>query len=201
MKFSVIMPSMLSDYPNAAVNRDQKLTRAINSVLEQSFKDFELIVISDGCDLTTWLVKKIYRGNKTIRLLRTERDGLWSNAARNKGLEVARGQYIIYLDNDDYYGPDHLSIFDRNIKGHDWVYSSDWVRRKDEWIERPVDTSQYGKCGTSNICHLNKLQMRWTKTGYGHDYHFIQQLRKRENNLHIETAQYYVCHIGGVYCI
>ena len=202
MKFSVILPSLLADFPGAATNRNAKLVRAIESVREQTFEDFELIVIADGCGVTEYIVKnKFLQLDSRVNLLSVKRKGLWSNAPRNAGLEAAKGEYITYLDNDDKWGPDHLQIISSHLNGEDWVYSNDHVWNGEEWIERTTDVSQYGRCGTSNICHAAKLGLRWKEAGYGHDYLFIQQLRKFENFKQITPAQYYVCHINGGYCI
>ena len=198
-KFSVILPSLLADFPGAATKKEQKLVRAINSVLNQSFQDFELIVIADGCDATSFIVNKMFNDDR-VKGLRVERTGLWSNKARNAGIIAAKGNYIIYLDNDDQYGPDHLKIMNSALADSpDWIYSNDLMFHGGKWIERVTDITQYGRCGTSNICHASRLGLTWDKDGYGHDYHFIQQLRKFENNRHAETGQYYVCHIHGAY--
>lgn len=199
MKFSIILPSLLADYPGTATKKEQKLIRAIDSVLNQSFTDIELIVVADGCSATSFIVSRMLKDDSRLSLLSVSRNGLWSNKARNAGIAAAKGDYIIYLDNDDYYGPDHLKIINDNLNGEDWVYSNDWMRHNDTWIERETDVTQYGRCGTSNLCHASRLGLTWEKTGYGHDYHFIQQLRAFENNKHIATGQYYVCHIGGAY--
>lgn len=197
MKFSIIMPSLLADYPGSATGKHEKLIRSVSSVLNQSFKDWELIVVADGCDLTKWIVKKFT--DKRIRMFDVERSGLFSNDARNKGIEEAKGDFIIYLDNDDYWRPDHLKISAENLKKYDWVYSNDWTHYGTDWEERICDIEQYSRCGTSNICHKRKLGLKWNETGYGHDYHFIQQLLEFEKYAQIPTAQYYVCHMLNNY--
>jgi glycosyltransferase involved in cell wall biosynthesis len=207
MKFSVIMPSLLADYPGAAVNRHKTLIRAIESVLAQSFQDFELIVVADGCELTRHIMKTNYDDNPKIKYGIVPRAALFSNGARNTAIDIAEGEYIIYIDNDDKWGPDHLKIFNDQLSGEDWVYADDWtvdqllLRDSGEvkWIRRDTDMTQYGKCGTSNICHARRLDLRWKEAGYGHDYHFIQQLLKFPNHKHIEAGQYYVCHFHGGY--
>lgn len=202
MRFSVIMPSLLADFPGAATNRPSKLLRAIQSVLNQEFDDYELIVIADGCALTEYLVKKNFT-DKRIKLLKVDRKGLFGNGPRNAGIDAATGQYILYLDNDDAWGTEHLKIINENIKDEDWVYFADKVWNGKEWICRPIDVTQYGKCGTSNICHASRLNLRWkeSEAGYGHDYMFIQQLRQFPNNRNIGPAEYCVCHIGNTYCL
>lgn len=197
-KFSIILPSLLSDYPGAATQRVDKLIRAVNSVLNQTFQDFELLIISDGCDLTDYIVKRQFT-DKRIKLLRVEHNGLFDNTPRNTGIEAAKGKYIIYIDGDDFWGVDHLKIFNDNLKGEDWIWSNDWSHYGEDWTERICDPEQYAHCGTSNICHARRLGLTWGLAGYGHDYHFIQKLFEFENYRQIPTAQYYVCHIGNCY--
>lgn len=220
MKFSIILPSLLSDFPGSATGRDKKLIRAIQSVLDQSFTDFELTVVADGCKLTEYIVKKLFAMpgtaaldysspiDKRLKLLSVDRKQLFSNTPRNAGIEAAEGEYILYLDNDDKLGPDHLKKINAELSGEDWVYFDDWVWNGVEkagegigWMQRSTDCTQYGRCGTSNICHASRLNLRWIEAGYGHDYHFIQQLLKFENHKHISPAEYFVCHYSNGYCV
>jgi len=203
MKFSVILPSLLSDYPGAATGRDQKLIRAIRSVLDQTFQDFELIIVADGCKLTEYIVRNMARKEELPRkpevvLLSVDRKELWSNNARNAGIEAAAGEYILYIDSDDRWAIEHLEMISEQLHGEDWVCFNDYAITEDGFKERDCDVSQYGRCGTSNICHTRRLNLLWEKTGYGHDFHFIQQLRKFKNSKKIFTPGYYVCHIGNV---
>ena len=192
MKFSIIMPSLLADYPGSAVGKDKKLIRAIESVLKQTYQNFELIVVADGCALTEYLVNKHFT-DKRLQLTKVDRTELWSNKPRNAGIDLAKGKYIIYIDSDDKWGPDYLRIINEQLTDEDWAYFNDYRWNGTEFIEREIDVSLYGHCGTSNICHAARLKLRWEKPGYGHDYLFIQQLRKFEGKK-ITTPEYYVCH-------
>jgi len=192
MKFSVILPSLLSDYPGSATGKDKKLIRAIESVLRQTYQNFELIIIADGCDLTEFIVNHNFT-DKRINLLKVERKELWSNVPRNAGIDAAKGKYILYIDNDDKWGPNHLRIINKQLTDEDWVYFNDKRWNGKEFIEREIDIALYGHCGTSNICHAARLKLQWDKPGYGHDYLFIQQLRKFKGKK-ITTPEYYVCH-------
>lgn len=199
MKFSVIMPSRLIHYGNCAQFLDQKLARAIDSVLAQSFKDFELIVISDDCDETVMIVSK-YK-DKRIKLLRVKHYADFDNLPRNTGIDNAQGEIIIYLDIDDYWGKDHLKIINDHIRGFDWLWYNDIVydARNTQWIERVCNIKKSGQCGTSNICHARSLNLKWERPGYAHDYHLIQRLRVNTHGTKIMTPEYYVCHIPNVY--
>jgi len=196
MKFSVILPSLLQDYPGSTTCKDKKLFRAIESVLKQTNQNFELIVISDGCALTEYIVKHNFT-DKRIKLIKVEHKELWNNAPRNAGINIAKGKYIIYIDSDDKWGENHLRIINDQITNEDWLYFNDRAWIGDRWIEREVDPTQYGHCGTSTICHAARLGLRWERVGYGHDFHFIQQLIKFAGKK-ITTPEYYVCHIGGL---
>jgi glycosyltransferase involved in cell wall biosynthesis len=193
MKFTVIMASLLSDYPGSATGKEQKLIRAIKSVLSQTYSNLELIVVADGCALTEFVVKHNF-DDKRLKLIRVERKELWSNAPRNTGIENARGKYILYCDNDDKWGENHLrKIDDQMDNTENWLYYNDWRWNGKEFIERQIDVTLYGHCGTSNICHAARLGLKWEKPGYGHDFLFIKQLRKFEGKK-IETPEYFVCH-------
>lgn len=85
---SVIIPTF---------NREKVIGRAVNSVLSQSFKDFECIVVDDGSTDETNLVLNGFT-NK-IKVIRTENRGV--SAARNLGAKLAIGKYIAFLDSDD----------------------------------------------------------------------------------------------------
>jgi glycosyltransferase involved in cell wall biosynthesis len=193
MRFSIIMPSLLADYPGSATGKDKKLIRAVKSVLSQTYQNFELIIISDGCALTEFVINHNFT-DKRINLLRVDRKELWSNTPRNAGIAVAKGKYILYIDNDDKWGENHLRIIDSQMDNtENWLYFNDFRWNGTEFIERQIDVSLYGHCGTSNICHAARLKLKWEKAGYGHDYQFIQQLRKFEGKK-INTPEYFVCH-------
>ena len=49
----------MADYPRASTRRHLKLVRAVNSVIDQTFQDWELIICSDGCDTTDYMVKQL----------------------------------------------------------------------------------------------------------------------------------------------
>ena len=89
-------------------NRSEVLPFAIASVLEQTFSDFELLVIGDGCtDNSADVVNAIHDPRVTwINIVRTGHQA----GPNNEGLRRARGEYIAYLGHDDLWLPHHLSV-------------------------------------------------------------------------------------------
>lgn len=89
-----------------AFNRENYICTAINSLLAQEYTDFEVLVVDDGSsDRTAWLVEQY--DDPRVRLERNPRN-LGIPATRNRGLQLARGEYIALLDSDDYAYPRRL---------------------------------------------------------------------------------------------
>ena len=85
-------------------NYAKYIAAAINSVLKQSYRNIELIVIDDGSTDDTADVIAIYEGK--LRYYFQKNQGL--SAARNKGIELSNGRYIQFLDSDDILGADSI---------------------------------------------------------------------------------------------
>jgi glycosyltransferase involved in cell wall biosynthesis len=199
MKFSVIMPSRLDDYASAAKDREAKLIRAVNSVVAQTFPDWELNIVSDGCQKTVDLIQNNVTDER-VRLWKIEQGKLWSGRPRNTGIEQANGEWITYLDIDDIYGENHLKIVSEGLNGFDWIWFNDirYRNKLDYWYENYCDINQVGRHGTSNIAHKRSLEVFWDEKGkYSHDFYFVQKLLKFKNMAKITTPEYFVCHIPG----
>lgn len=94
--FSVVIPLF---------NKQAHVTACIESVLSQTFKDFEIILVDDGSqDASASLVERI--GDPRIRLHRQSNQGV--SAARNVGVDLARSETIFFLDADDTWDPSFL---------------------------------------------------------------------------------------------
>jgi glycosyltransferase involved in cell wall biosynthesis len=201
-KISIVMPSYLGDYQNAAKDRDKKIVRAIRSVYKNTFQDWELILVSDGCEKTASIYEQTHGiFDDRLRFFQIERGKLWGGSPRNYGIEQAKGEWITYLDIDDYIGSKHLEIINKGLKG-DWIWYDDlrFSPKTKSFYVNPCEL-KLSKCGTSNITH-KKGSARWSVTGYAHDYHFIQALEKESKKYYkAETPEYYVCHIPKLYDI
>jgi glycosyltransferase involved in cell wall biosynthesis len=96
----------------ATYNRSSLLIRAIESVLKQTYKDFEIIVIDDGSTDQTREVVAAYSG----RVAYFYQDNAGLSAVRNRGIQEAKGRWIAWLDDDDQWHPNKLSIQVDKIK-------------------------------------------------------------------------------------
>jgi glycosyltransferase involved in cell wall biosynthesis len=85
-------------------NRSSLVLEAIDSVFRQTFTDFELIVVDDGSTDGTVEVFNPYKG----RFVYCRQNNQGVSVARNRGLRLARGQWIAFLDSDDYWLPEKL---------------------------------------------------------------------------------------------
>lgn len=96
--FSVVIP---------LYNKAPHVKRSLGSVLEQTYKDFELIVVNDASTDDSVVKVREYEDSR-IRLLHRNKPGPGGYAARNLGIEKARGKWIAFLDADDEWKPQHL---------------------------------------------------------------------------------------------
>lgn len=87
-------------------NRSQFLPRAIHSVLQQTFNDFELIIIDDHSTDNTPQVVAEFNDNRMTYIQQDHNQGV--STARNTGIKQAKGEYLCFLDDDDEYLPEFL---------------------------------------------------------------------------------------------
>lgn len=134
MDYSVIIP---------VYNRKKVVCDAIESVLSQSVKKYEIIVVDDGSsDGTGEVVRERYGAE--VKYVRQKNKG--PAAARNKGISNATGKYITFLDSDDVWLPWTLSTFERAISRHDhpsFVIGTQKESNLDAGNDVQVDSSPY----------------------------------------------------------
>lgn len=95
-----------------AYNCESTLERAVRSLLCQTYSDFEVIIIDDGStDGTNRVARGIASQDNRIRLFTTENRG--EGKARNRGIDEARGEYLCFVDSDDYVHPEFLETLSR----------------------------------------------------------------------------------------
>lgn len=145
-KISVILP---------VFNGEKYIRKAIESVLNQTFTNFELIIVNDGSTDDSLNIINEFRDNR-IKFINQVNQGL--GASRNKALKIASGVYIMFLDSDDFFTSDALEVAHGEITkfGADLTffqminfdgeryYENDWFEMKtfDDSFENRVFTPQ-----------------------------------------------------------
>jgi len=125
---SVVMP---------LYNKRPYVTRAVNSVLGQSFPDWELIVVDDGS--TDGSARDVTTDDQRIHLVSQANAG--PAAARNRGINLARGRYVTFLDADDYY---YVNKLEQELTLlHE--------ERRAEWMISAFDLALDGRV---QLCHI-----------------------------------------------
>lgn len=105
VKFSIIIP---------VYNVEDYLDRSLDSVIKQSYDDFEAIVVDDGSlDNCPKLCDEWAKKDKRISVIHKKNGGL--SDARNEGVKKAKGEYIIFLDSDDYWDKDLLKEINKSL--------------------------------------------------------------------------------------
>ena len=99
MKVSVIIP---------VYNTGEKLRRCLDSIIAQEYSDLECIVVDDGSTDVSVAIIDEYAA-KDVRFKAVHKINGGVSSARNYGLEIANGDWIVFVDSDDYLLPDHIS--------------------------------------------------------------------------------------------
>lgn len=105
IKFSIIIP---------AYNAEKYISQCLKSVINQTYDNYEAIVIDDGStDRTGIILDKFSRKYKSIKVIHQSNSGVFQS--RKNGISVASGEYITFLDADDWYDSDLLSVLYNKI--------------------------------------------------------------------------------------
>ena len=100
-KISIIIPTY---------NRAKKIVGAIRSIQDQTYEDWELIIVDDGSsDNTCEIVEKVANSDRRIKFIRLEKNK-GAQAARNRGIRAAKSEWIAFLDSDDQWLPQSLDL-------------------------------------------------------------------------------------------
>lgn len=111
----------------ATKNRIDKLKRAMESLKNQTFKDFEVVIVNDGGESIENEIKKTFPEVKIKIIEKKESTG--AAPSRNLAMDNAEGKYFAFLDDDDYYFPDHLANGVELLLSNDFVYSATYISK------------------------------------------------------------------------
>ena len=105
-KVSIIIP---------VYNAEKYLERCMDSLLNQTYKNIEIIAINDGSkDHSLDILKKYQKENKNVKVYTQENIGI--SKTRNRGIKYATGDYIMFVDNDDFLDNDYIKTYINELK-------------------------------------------------------------------------------------
>ena len=106
---SIIMP---------VYNEEKKIINSVSSILKQSYGNFELIIVNDGStDNTKMVLENLQKKDSRIKVFEQKNSGC--AASRNAGLKLINGEYVTFIDSDDYILSNHLEMLVKAIQKSD----------------------------------------------------------------------------------
>jgi len=155
-KVSVIIPTY---------KRSDMLCRAVESVLNQTYKEIEVIVVDDNDPDTEWRhntsqIMERYCGNPRVKYVCHDKN-MNGSVARNTGINIADGDLITYLDDDDIYTPEKIEKQVQYLESHPQyraVYCG-WNRENHDFIPEGEGDLSFGILSGTNIIITNSIMM------------------------------------------
>ena len=146
-------------------NVEQYLSQCIDSILSQSFSDFELILVDDGSPDSSGSICDMYaKKDSRVRVLHKKNQGV--GAARNDGIAMAAGQWIMFVDSDDYADVDMLKKMHENCAEVDCVLSGlrYCYEETGQTEDKSLDASTFS---------LSQIDTQYQSLGNAHGFHAI----------------------------
>lgn len=152
IKYSFIVP---------VYNTEKYLKKCLDSLVNQMYKDFEIIVVNDGStDKSSSIISKYQKKYKNIIVIDKENEGL--SMARNRGVQKSSGKYIIFVDSDDYVSNKLLEEVDKKIDDSDILRFQ--IATEDEEYTK---INEYHEEGFESMCGYDAFK-------YLSSYHFVE---------------------------
>lgn len=152
-------------------NVETYLDKTISSVVEQTLKEIEIILVDDGStDNSSWIADKWAEKDIRIRAIHKKNAGV--TAARNDGLKLAQGKYIFFLDGDDYIEPDCLGVMHERAEDT----QADWV--VGDFVIECADGTSYDKVFPDFGVADNIQFLKYCYSNY--DFYYTGRLIRRK---------------------
>ena len=181
MEVSVIVP---------IYNKKSSLNKCIESIINQTFVDFELIIIDDGStDGSGEICDSFSEKDRRIKVFHKKNEGV--SAARNTGIEKSSGKYILFIDSDDWIEINTIEVLVNSIK----KFNSDLVMCSisyDYYVDKKLDSNLIK--GISNINNYNVKELGNNFKELFEKCNFLSSCNKiflaniiKENNIKYDT--------------
>ena len=109
-KVSIVLP---------VYNAQEYLKRCLDSIFEQNYNNFELIAIDDGSRDNSWEILTDYQNKFSDKMKTIKQENMGVSKTRNKGIDLATGKYLLFVDNDDYFDSNYIGTFVSEIEKGD----------------------------------------------------------------------------------
>ncbi len=204
MKVSVIVPVFnVSDY----------IVKCIDSLVNQTLKDIEIIIVNDGCKDDS--IKKVLDNFDDSRIVIVYKENGGQASARNSGVRYARGKYLFFLDGDDFLDTKALEVMynEASKKNLDIVYCDYYLYYNDKEIAAVSNNPFYDKNNPKSVilgmpgpvCKLIKKELylkekiKFLEGHFYEDLAIMPYLMATSNNISVldEPFYYYVQRIGS----
>lgn len=174
-KVSIVMQCLLADYPGSRENSIFKFKRAVDSFKNQIYKNCELIIVADNCELTKKVFQESYSEEENIKFIFYHRnkndkrmyekndsgERIYKGFARQVGRGAVTGELTTYMDSDDVLSPKFtfniVVEYNRNPKVDWWINRFWYDNYKCNWKETQV---MYSTIGTEEI-ELDYIGSKW----------------------------------------
>lgn len=190
MRFSIIIP---------AYNAEAYLQRCLDSIFSQEFEDYEVVVINDGStDDTAELLVQYAAGHTNLRVITQSNQGMAT--ARNRGLEVAQGDYVMFVDSDDRLCSNALATLAPQVSGEDVIGFGAQIYNENSGIytDNPIQsTTTIPGWDYFNLYRLKSTPVHFVciwqrvyRRGFlkENSLHFVDGLRRAEDDLFTTMA-------------
>lgn len=197
-------------------NSAKTLHRCVDSILHQTYLNFELILINDGSsDNSGVICDKYVQKDSRVRVFHKENGGV--SSARNLGIEEATGDFITFIDSDDWVDSNYLEEFmpfDNIDFASNYYVAEGWP----EWVSCPFERKEYNKDNINEffsseftsmnlICSklfkkeiIDRYNIRFdNRISYGEDTLFVYSVLSHVNNVRIKgnPVYHYDCQGSG----
>jgi len=174
-------------------NAEKYIEHCIRSLLEQTYKNFELILINDGStDRSLKLCKAFSDKDRRVKVYDRKNGG--ASAARNTGLERMKGKYVIFVDSDDYVSKSYLeNLYLAAKSGHYDIVQCN-LESKNRQLN-PIDAITFQLSDVTEITKVQALNERKYKVSvWGKIYcsHIFKDFRFQEGIIYEDDASYYI---------
>lgn len=201
-KVSIIMPFY---------NAENYIEASIKSVLAQTYKNWELIIVDDCSVDNTEEIVKTFLSDKRIRLLKNERNS-GAAVSRNYALREAKGRWIAFLDSDDIWKPEKLEhqLKFMKEKGYSFTYTDYRIQLNGEWLPY-INTApdKVDKRRLYNYCYFSTITVMYDRNVVGliqiadikknNDYAmWLQAVEKTDCYRLPECLSYYIKHENSI---